>query len=189
MTFRHSSQARKDALEIPPQVQEILTKITSRLQERPNDLITVEELEEIFGLRKEAAVGSGEQLELSPKATRVSLRPDFFRKDNGLNPVLEYIRNIFSSQPQVPPAPALPEAPGASKSKPAASQKRIEKLFSTRDTLPVIKGEITNIGYPAISEDRIAVEISAGGMGHLIYREGNNPWQRLFSTGDPPPCN
>ena len=87
-------------------------------------------------------------------------------------------------QAPVPSVPTLPEAPEASKSKPAASRKRIEKLFSTGDTLPVIEREITGIGYPAISEDRIAVWISAGVKKHLISREGDNPWQSLFSTGD-----
>ena len=63
-----------------------------------------------------------------------------------------------------------------------------QRLFSTSDTLPVIEGKITGIGYPAISEDRIAVRIDVGGKSHFIIIDNLGPVPTLpEAAGASPP--
>ena len=95
-----------------------------------------------------------------------------------LNAALGEISVLLQPDAAKPGVAALPEE------KPFARQKKIEKLLSQGESIPGIAGEITAIWNPSIFEDRIAVSISAGGLGYLISRKGNNPWQKLLSQGE-----
>jgi len=78
-----SSKTQAQVSSMPEEDRKVLKAIAARLKDRPAEPITTEELEEIFGLRTEVAMGMGEKLEMAGSSVELK-NTDFLKKDAGL---------------------------------------------------------------------------------------------------------
>ncbi|MBF0494857.1 MAG: ATP-dependent Clp protease ATP-binding subunit, partial [Candidatus Omnitrophica bacterium] len=88
----------------------VLGKIATHLSDRPKDVLTSDDLEEMFGFRKEMQVTDGVDPEFTPNTrTDTTTSADFRVKDKAMNTVIRYALTVIPENA----TPVVSEAQGA----------------------------------------------------------------------------
>ncbi|MFQ5953283.1 MAG: AAA family ATPase, partial [Candidatus Omnitrophota bacterium] len=87
IVFEHKkSEEEQKVEELNEQDRTAIKGIADRFQERPDEAITIGDLEEIFGLRKEVEIGAGKMIDAAKLTDSYVLTgPDFRKKDKEAN--------------------------------------------------------------------------------------------------------
>jgi len=168
ITFTHDPKEDEDKEEIPAADQEILEKIAARFGEKPNEPLSLFELEEIFGFRKEVDLDSGEMLEISGSSKSVGTH-NFFKKDSTVKDITSWVDLVIPESIK----PVEDESPSEASQKMTTSLKkwikevvRVAKMANVEaymyETDKSVVKDYFNLGKPNLKEEVAAYMENAG---------------------------